>query len=80
MNYYQWIALMESTDGLPRKVMTALDRSFRAIVCEVIRCEQERDFERSAELGVLASELENVIEEFGREFDDLARQPERPSV
>ena len=68
MDYFQWVYLMESSNGFHGDVMSVLDRSFRTLVCESIRCEEERDFERGAELQELASELATVIARFSHDF------------
>jgi hypothetical protein len=68
MDYFQWVHLMESSSGFHGDVMRLLDRSFRVMVCESIRCEEERDFERGKELHELAGELATVIAQFSHDF------------
>lgn len=68
MDYFQWVHLMESSSGFHADLMRVLDRSFRVIVCEAIRCEEERDFERGEELAGLATDLEEVIVQFSHDF------------
>ncbi len=68
MDYFRWMHLMESSNGFHGDVMRVLDRSFRVMVCESIRCEEERDFERGKELAGLANDLEDVIAQFSQDF------------
>ena len=68
MDYEAWIRFMESTDGFPQQVLSVLDRAFRALICEAIRCEEEKDTERGQELSALASDLANVITQFSHDF------------
>ena len=68
MDYFQWAHLMESSNGFHGDVMRVLDRSFRVMVCESIRCEEERDLERGKALSDLARELEKVIVQFSHDF------------
>ena len=68
MDYFKWCHMMESSNGFHGDVMRVLDRSFRVMVCEASRCEEERDFERGEELADLARDLEEVINQFFHDF------------
>jgi len=68
MDYYRWVHLMESSKGLHGDVMRVLEQSFRALVCEACRCEEERDFERGEELSEIARNLEEVMAQFSHDF------------
>jgi len=70
MDYFKWMNLMELSNGFHGEVMRVLDRSFRAMVCESIRYEEERDFERGKELSGLARDIEEVIVQFSHDFSD----------
>jgi hypothetical protein len=71
MDYFKWVHLIESSNGFHGDVMRVLDRSFRVMVCEAIRCEEERDFERGEELSEIAHDLEAVIIQFSHDFPSV---------
>ncbi|MBT3191511.1 MAG: hypothetical protein HN341_03045 [Verrucomicrobia bacterium] len=61
MDAKAWIGLVGRADGRLGQLVSAIDKAFRLLVGETVRCEEERDHERGDELDDAATELQNTM-------------------